>query len=215
MTTLAIARRGRTIAIGADTLGKNGYTNIPASLRIRSSKLLRWKDNVFAFTGNHGSALAMECYLESLASPPRLDSELDVYRFLLDFDRAAQEAYQFEGRVEDAGEGYRGSAMLGLLANPSGGYAIFDTRGVMEVAGYFAHGAGQSFALGAMHATFSGAAGPVVVVRAGLAAAAVHCEDTGPPLEVVEIELDPSRSREPDEDLAFSDSSRDTTAGQW
>ncbi len=195
MTTIAVTRKGDTIAIGADTLSKHGYTCIPAALQVNSSKLMRFGEHIFALAGNVSVPLALQVYMESLDELPALDSKIEVYRFLLELQTAMQDHFFFDPPSNEE-EGFKDSSLRGFLANPSGVYMMMGLREVSELSAYYALGGGYQYALGAMNAAFSMELSAADIVRLGIEASAVHDEDSAAPIDVLEIQLDPKRARE-------------------
>jgi len=217
MTTIAVARLDGRVAIAADTRVKHGYTNVSSSkYLLDESKILRVGANVFAITGGANWGLVLESYFNSLVELPALDSRLAIFAALGDLHDSLKARYQFAAPADEE-EGFEKTNLSVLLANPSGIYGISPMRDVSVYARFFALGCGYRYALGAMHAVYDGADSPTAVVRAGIAASAEFDEDTGLPIEVHEIGLDPlwdGRSASPEPPLCALGETQDQLAGR-
>ena len=188
MTTIAAARKGRQIAIGADTLCKDGYVDVGAEYRINDSKILKINDSIIASTGFCGWNLVFSDYFDSLESEPDFSSVGEIFATISSLHRSLKDDY-FLNAHADEDDSFENSHFDCLVANPYGIFSFFTMRNVIEYSKFYALGSGFRFALGAMRAIYEQAASAEDIVRVGLEAAADFDENTAEPLEIYTVDL--------------------------
>jgi len=189
MSTIAVAKKNGIAAIGADTLTSCGEQQRERmEMYEGKSKLLAVGESTFAVMGNCSWPLVLTHYLPQMAETPALDSQQAIFNTFLDLHRALKEDY-FLCPTEDKDDEFEPSQLNCLIANPSGIYGIDTLRSVLKFSMYYAMGAGDMYALGAMRAVYPSAATAEEVVRAGLEAACYFDGSTGLPLEIRTVKL--------------------------
>ena len=187
MSTIVIVRKNGAVAIGADTLWKDGSTMVRATHVVNHSKILRVGDSLVAYTGTGAWESVLGRYFGRLKRPPDMTSVPKLFEVILRMRPVLKERY---GVNSGDGSGDFDSSQFQLLvANPGGVFAVYHDRAVSEFSTFCAFGSGYQFALGAMHEAYRTMERPEDIARAGLEAAAEFDEDTGLPAEVFRIEL--------------------------
>ncbi len=179
MSTVVVARRDEIVAIGADTLTKNGSINVQSKYKRKHSKIIPVGEGFFAYVGRGIWQQALTEYLENLKPAPDLDSIQAVYRACCAMHGELKKS-QFLHPEEDE---FEETGLQALLANPHGIFGIFPDRSVLEFARFYAFGSGVKYALGAMHRAWHCGEPAQDIVRAGVEASAEFDEHTALPLE--------------------------------
>jgi len=188
MTTIAVAKKGAQVAIGADTLCKDGYTDVGDEYRINDSKILKVNDNYIASTGFCGWNLVLADYFDSLDGAPDLRSVKGIFTTITALHESLKENYYLNPH-SDKDDSFESSHFDCLVANAHGIFGFFSMRNVIEYSKFYALGSGFRYALGAMRTIYESAPSAEAIVRTGLEAAADFDEDTSEPLEIYQVEL--------------------------
>jgi ATP-dependent HslUV protease, peptidase subunit HslV len=202
VSTVVVVRKGEAIAIGADTLWKDGSTMMRASRVANHSKILRVGDSYIGFTGTDAWAAVLGRYFARLKEPPQLGSVPDIFETILRLHSVLKDRYGLNP-VGGERDDFESSQFCLLIANSRGIFGVYPDRSVTEFSTFYAFGSGYRFALGAMHVAYSSLAQPEDIARAGVEASAEFDEDTALPFEVHRVELIPgapaerSKTREP------------------
>ncbi|MCL6556555.1 MAG: MFS transporter [Burkholderiales bacterium] len=153
MTTLAVVRKKGQIAIAADTLTKWGTTKESAAYIANHEKILRVGDSYIAVTGTTTFNLILRDYFASLEIPPALDSVQAIFRTWQELHGAMKERY-FLIPTEDKEDDLESSRIHVLIANPHGIFGVGAHRTVQEFTRFYAYGAGNEYAMGALWASY-------------------------------------------------------------
>jgi len=187
MTTIVVVRKGKQVAIAADSLTTFGSTRLAPAYDRHPHKVIAYRDS---FIGVAGSA-AHQLVLENLLSRnPDLglhgkDAIYESFRRL--HPLLKEEAFLNTKEEED--DPYESSQMTVMIANPSGIYAVYSMREVFEFERFWAIGSGRDFALGAMYVTYPRAKGPEPVARIGIEAGAEYDTGTSLPMDLRVVSL--------------------------
>lgn len=194
MTTIAVARKGTKVAIGADSLLKVGYMDVHSAYRVDDSKIIKIGGSHLALTGFAGLNLAVRQFFACIEGPPRLDSAQEIFETFTLLHRYLKDNLFLNPHAEDD-DPFENSHIGCLVANNQGIFGVTSMRSVIEYSKFYAEGTGHRYALGAMRTAYDSAGSAGEIVRRGLEAAADFDEDTGEPLEVFEIERAGARGR--------------------
>jgi ATP-dependent HslUV protease, peptidase subunit HslV len=153
MSVVVAVRKGNTIAMAADTQTSFGDVRIPID-NLRARKITQVKG---AWVGKTGWGLYDNIFADFLSARrrPPLTSEKGIYRFFLQLWRTLHEKYAFindQCREKDSPFGDLDAAFL--VVNPSGIYHVASDMSVTKFTKYYAIGAGNDYALGALHALY-------------------------------------------------------------
>ena len=169
MSTVVVARKGDTLAIGSDSLVTFGETRLPHGYEANSK--------IFSVGGSYigavGSTAHMPVLRQALASLPRAELQLDSRDAIFDtFVRLHPQLKErfFLNTKEHDTDPYESSQFSILIANAYGIFGVESYREVFEFERFWAIGSGRRFALGAMHAVDSRAKTAREVAEAGVRA---------------------------------------------
>jgi ATP-dependent HslUV protease, peptidase subunit HslV len=191
VSTIVIVRKNGAVAIGGDTLWKDGSTMQRASRIVNHSKILRVGDSFVAFTGTGAWAQVLERYFARLKRPPHLGSVPEIFETVLRMRSVLKDRYGLNPR-DGEDDNFESSRHCLLIANARGTFCVYPDRSVSEFSTFYAFGSGYRIALGAMHVAYHALERPEEIARAGIEAAAEFDEDTGLPAEVFRVELLPA-----------------------
>lgn len=192
MSTIVVVRKNGRVAIGADTLAKDGYTMQRASLIANHSKIVRIADSFIAYTGSAAWGTVLAHYFSVRERPAELSGVDAIFETFVRLHPLLKRRY---GMNPNAGENnqFESSRLSLLIANQYGAFGVYGDRSVTEFATFYAFGAGYRLALGAMHVAFPRLDDPGAIARLGIEAAAEFDEDTGLPAEVHSVRLSVER----------------------
>jgi ATP-dependent HslUV protease subunit HslV len=189
VTTIAVARKQGTAAIGADTLSTFDDIKMTSSLLAPGhSKLVECDDVILAFSGCGPWQLILQEFFSELEERPRFDSRQSIFGWVRALDAALRGRYELAADDEET-EPFRSSHVQLLIAGPYGIFGVHTDRSVDEFSRFFAFGAGCKYALGAMAAVYGQVESAEEIVRIGLECAAELQLATGAPVEIRSVHL--------------------------
>ena len=188
MSTIVVVRKNGRVAIGADTLAKDGYTMQRASLVANHSKIVQVADSHVAYTGSGAWGSVLPHYFASRKRPPRLDCVDGIFRTITRMHPVLKQRYGMNPNDGEKDQ-FESSRLYLLIANPHGAFGVYGDRSVVEFSTFYAFGAGYRVALGAMHVAYPGVDDPAEIARLGIEAAAEFDEDTALPAEVYTVRI--------------------------
>ena len=190
MSTIVVVRKNGLAAIGADTLAKDGYTMQRAALVANHSKIVRVADSFVAYTGSGAWGSVLPDYFATRKRPPRLDGVAANSRTDTRMHPGLKRRYGMNPNDGERDQ-FETSRLTLLIANRHGAFGVYSDRSVLDVATFYAFGAGYRLALGAMHVAYPRLDDPADIARLGVEAAAEFDEDTALPAEVYSVPLAP------------------------
>ena len=183
MSTVVVARKGRTVAIASDALVTFGETRLPAGYEA-NAKLFRLGGS---WLGTVGSTAHNPVLQQALAALPpeqlRLDSREGIFATFVALHPQLKERF-FLNTKEHDNDPYESSQFSVLIANRHGVFGVESYREVFEFERFWAIGSGRRFALGAMHATWARAKTAREVAAAGVAAGCEFGTSSAGPVRV-------------------------------
>jgi ATP-dependent protease HslVU (ClpYQ) peptidase subunit len=188
MSTIVVVRKNGRVAVGADTLAKDGYTMQRAWLVTNHSKIVRVGDSFLAYTGSCAWGSVLPDYFATRKRPPRLDSVAGIFETVRRMHPVLKRRYGLNPNDGERDE-FETSRLYLLIANRHGAFAFYPDRSVDEFATFYAFGAGYRVALGAMHVAYQRLDDAAEIARLGVEAAAEFDEDTALPAEIHTVRL--------------------------
>lgn len=180
MSTVTAVKKNGEIAIACDTLIKWGSEKNTAAHLVNHNKIFAYGENFFAVTGLSAGQLALQHFLSKQPKTLALRTPEEIFLCWRDFQRALKDDYFFDPKVEEAG--FETSGLDVLMINPYGIFAVGAHRDVQQFKNFYAYGAGNEFALGAMFALYDDPAlDAQTLAERGIAAAAEFHDGTGLP----------------------------------
>ncbi len=195
MTTIVVVRKGREVAIAADSMTKWGSGKETADYIVNHGKLLQVGDTWLGLTGNATFKTILRDYFDRPKVKPRFDSPLTIFRTWQKLHAALKSDYHLlAGSGED--EALESTRFDALIANRHGIFGVVAHRTVQEFSRFYAFGSGSNYAMGALHALYNqrGLDAQTLASRA-VEAAAEFDDSTGLPLAAHKIKLQATRQR--------------------
>jgi ATP-dependent protease HslVU (ClpYQ) peptidase subunit len=191
MSTIVVVRKNGRVAIGADTLAKDGYTMQRAALVANHTKIVHFDDTWIAYTGSGGWGTVLPSYFRKPKHVVRFDSVETIFETITRMHSVLKSNY---GLNPNNGENnqFETSRLSLLIANRHGCFGVYGDRSVTEFSTFYSFGAGYRLALGAMHVAYPRFDDAEKIARLGIEAAAEFDEDTALPAEVHGVELSAS-----------------------
>ncbi|MCF8151891.1 MAG: MFS transporter [Sulfuritalea sp.] len=188
MTTLAVVKKGDTVAIAGDGLTTFGDTRLARSYKGEHDKILDIAGSWIGICGSSAHHLVLLSAFSKLEDV-RLGSRMEVYETFRRLHPILKE-HAFLNPKEDEDDPYESSQITALIANSTGIYGVYSYREVFEFDRIWAAGSGRNFALGAMHALFETSLSAAQIAHAGVDAGIEFDTSSGPPIVVHEIKLE-------------------------
>lgn len=183
MSTVVVARKGKTLAIASDALVTFGETRLPAGYEA-NAKLFKVGSSWF---GTVGTTAHMPVLRQALADLPpdqlQLDSRDAIFQTFLALHPRLKERF-FLNTKENDSDPYESSQFSVLIANRHGIWGVESYREVFAFDRFWAIGSGRRFALGAMHASWARAKSAREVATAGVAAGCEFDTSSAGPVRV-------------------------------
>ncbi len=194
MTTIVVVRKGRSVAIAADTMTKWGPAKETAEYVANNGKLLQVGDTWLGLTGNATFKTILRDYFGKPKVRARFDSSLEIFRTWQALAAALKNDYflHIGGQDDEPLESTRFDA---LVANRHGIFGVVAHRTVQEFTRYYAFGSGSTYAMGALHALYNDPKlDAEALARRAVETAAEFDDATGLPLQSHRIALKAARS---------------------
>ena len=184
MTTIVVVRKGRDIAIAADTMTKWGSGKETADYVVNHGKLLRVGETWLGLTGNATFKTILRDYFSRPKVRARFDNPLEIFRTWQALHAALKNEYNLIATGHDD-EALESSRFDTLIASPHGIFGVVAHRTVQEFSRYYAFGSGSSYAMGALHALHGERGlGAEALARRAVETAAEFDDATGLPVDV-------------------------------
>ena len=183
MTTIVVVRKGRDIAIAADTMTKWGSGKETADYVVNHGKLLQVGDTWLGLTGNATFKTILRDYFSRPKVRARFDNPLEIFRTWQALHAALKNEYNLIATGHDD-EALESSRFDTLIASPHGIFGVVAHRTVQEFSRYYAFGSGSSYAMGALHALHGERGlGAEALARRAVETAAEFDDATGLPVD--------------------------------
>lgn len=195
MTTIVVVRKGRDIAIAADTMTKWGSGKETADYVVNHGKLLQVGDTWLGLTGSATFKTILRDYFSRPKVRARFDTPLAIFRTWQALHVALKADYQLIATSHDD-EPLESTRFDALVANRHGIFGVVAHRTVQEFSRYYAFGSGSNYAMGALHALY----GDRTITAEALARRAVETaaefdDATGLPVDSQKISPSAPRKR--------------------
>lgn len=187
MTTLAVVRKGNTVAIAADSLTTFGDTRLSDSFDAASDKMVRHGETVIALCGSAAHQLVYE-NLFSTEKELNFNSKAEIFETFRKLHAKLKDQLYLNPKEEDE-DAYESTHITALIANPSGIYGIYSMREVFEFKKFWAAGSGREYALGAMSTMYDKLDSAEAIARVGIEAGCLFDKNSALPMSVVTIPI--------------------------
>ena len=183
MSTVVVARKGRSVAIASDSLVTFGETRLPHGYET-NAKMFKVGGSTI---GTVGTTAHMPVLRQALAALPPEERQLHTRDGLFDtFVRLHPKLKDrfFLNTKEHDSDPYESSQFSIVIANAHGIFGVESYREVFEFERFWAIGSGRRFALGAMHAAYAKAKTAREVAEAGVLAGCEFDTSSAGPVRV-------------------------------
>ncbi|HEU4621805.1 MAG TPA: MFS transporter [Burkholderiaceae bacterium] len=185
MTTVVVVRKGREIAIAADSLVTFGETRLSSTYEV-NRKIIRVGDSYLGLAGSTAHFVVLERALTSLGDECRLGSRDEVFTTFQRIHPILKEKFYLNPK-EDDDDPYESSQITCVIANASGIYGVYSYREVFAFERFWGIGSGRSFALGAMYASYDKLKSAEKIARAGIEAGIEFDKSSAGPIQLFSI----------------------------
>ena len=187
MTTIVVVKKGGVAVIAGDTLTTFGATRLASVHDAAPEKLLKHGDSYFGIAGSAAHQLVLETLLQKHPEF-KFKGRAQIYESFRKIHPILKEEAFLNPKEEDD-DPYESSQLTALVVNASGIYGVYSMREVFEFDKFWSIGSGRDFALGAMHATYTGRRSAEDIARIGVLAGAEYDTGTGLPMNIASVKL--------------------------
>ncbi|HYD81256.1 MAG TPA: MFS transporter [Paucimonas sp.] len=187
MTTCVVVKKGRQVAIAADSLVTFGDTRLSQAYEA-NRKIIQVGDSFVTLAGTAAHFPVMKKLLTEMGEECKLSTRDEVFQTFQKVHAILKDNY-FLNPKEDEEDPYESSQLTALIANPHGIFGVYSLREVFSFERFWAIGSGKSFALGAMYACYDRAESAREVAEMGLKAGVEFDKSSSAPYQIHSIDL--------------------------
>jgi ATP-dependent protease HslVU (ClpYQ) peptidase subunit len=187
VTTITVVKKNGEVAIATDSLTTFGDTRLGRHYKGEHDKILEIGGSWLGVCGSSAHHLVLSSALAKLPDV-RLGTRSDVFETFRQLHPILKE-HAYLNPKEDEGDPYESSQITALIANAQGIFGVYSLREVFEFDRFWSIGSGRSFALGAMHAAWSGSRSAARIAEIGVAAGIEFDTSSGSPVVVHSVRL--------------------------
>ncbi|MFO1329380.1 MAG: MFS transporter [Rubrivivax sp.] len=188
MSTVVVARKGNTVAIGSDSLVTFGEMRLPSGYEA-NAKVFQVGSSWIGAVGSTAHFPVLRQALGALTPEElRLGSRDEVFDTFLKLHPKLKEKYYLNTKEHDS-DPYESSQYTILIANAQGIFGVESYREVFEFERFWAIGSGRRFALGGMYAAYDQAKTAREVAAAGVGAGCEFDVNSAGPVRLHTLKL--------------------------
>ncbi len=187
MTTSVVVKKGRQIAIAADSLVTFGDTRLSRSYE-ENDKIFKIGDSFITLAGTAAHFPVMKKLLTEMGEECRLSTREEVFETFTKVHAILKEKY-FLNPKEEEEDPYESSQITTLVANPHGIFGVYSLREVFAFDRFWGIGSGRNFALGAMFVAYEQDLDAHAIAEIGVRAGIEFDKSSGAPYQVHTIEM--------------------------
>jgi len=188
LSTIVVARKGRTACIAADTLTTFGDVRLDHTLDKHHSKIQTFGKTHMGIVGSAAHTLVAERAFNDKEVNADFSTRDSTFDSLIRLHPVLKE--RFFLNAKDAEEDpYETTQIDAVFVNGNGIFAMFSLREVYEYTRFWAVGSGAYYALGAMHAVYDKYKSARDIARAGAEAGAAFDTSSQLPLTIKTVKL--------------------------
>jgi ATP-dependent HslUV protease, peptidase subunit HslV len=188
MSTVVVVRKNGKACIAADSLISYGSLTQSASYLTYRPKLIQVGSTYIGLVGSTSHEMVLRHYFSRPNKRPAFKDRASIFHTWVELHRALKEEYHLNPN-EEKEDPYETTRISALLANPFGIFGVYPLRSVDEYTKFWAMGAGDEFALGAMHACYERLESVEEIAQAGIEAAAEFDNSTALPITLYTVKL--------------------------
>ena len=188
MSIVCGAIKRRKVAIASDTQSKFGTLKVNAPQLKNASKLIEVRRSIIGVVGWGAMISVVEHLANTRKALFRLSDRHEIFETLLRLHPILKKQYFLEPK-ENEDQPVESNQITAIIINRNGLFETGSYKEVNEYRSFWAIGAGQELALGAMHALYATSANAREIVEAGVRAAAQFDDSCALPLDSKVIKL--------------------------
>ena len=194
MSIAVAVRKDTNIVLATDSQTNLGSERVPAE-NLSGPKYMQIGDAYMAATGWTLYSNILADVLGRRRAPPRLDSEVNIFKFFTRLWEDLHERYNFvKDQADDADSPFGSLDSTFLVVCARGIFGVASDLSVLRYERYFAIGSGAPIALGAVHAQYELERDAETIARGAALAAIDHDVYCGPPVHVAAVRERAARS---------------------
>ncbi len=187
MSIAVAVRKDTRIVLATDSQTNLGSERVPAE-NLSGPKFMRVGEAYMAATGWTLYSNILADVLGRRRAAPRLDSEVNIFKFFTGLWGDLHERYNFvKDQADDADSPFGSLDSTFLVACASGIFGVASDLSVLRYERYFAIGSGAPVALGAVHALYESEHDAEAIARGAASAAIDHDVYCGHPIHVASV----------------------------
>ena len=196
MSIAVAVRKDARIVLATDSQTNLGSERVPAA-NLSEPKFMRIGEAYMAATGWTLYSNILADMLARRRATPRLDGEVNIFKFFTRLWEELHERYNFvKDQADDADSPFGSLDSTFLVVCERGIFGVASDLSVLRYERYFAIGSGAPIAMGAVHALYESERDAEAIVRAAAAAAIDHDVYCGHPIHLVTVRERVARARQ-------------------
>ncbi len=197
MSIAVAVRKDARIVLATDSQTNLGSERVPAA-NLSGPKFMQIGDAHLAATGWTLYSNILADVLGRRRAAPRLDSEVNIFKFFTRLWEELHERYNFvKDQADDADSPFGSLDSTFLVVCAHGIFGVASDLSVLRYERYFAIGSGAPVALGAVHALYDSEGDAEAIARSAALAAIDHDVYCGHPVHVVTVRERVARRKRP------------------
>ena len=195
MSIAVAVRKNARIVLATDSQTNLGSERVPAG-NLSGPKFMRIGNSYMAATGWTLYSNILADSLGRRRTTPRLDSEVNIFKFFTRLWEELHERYNFvKDQADDADSPFGSLDSTFLVVCAHGIFGVASDLSVLRYERYFAIGSGAPVALGAAHALYESEHDAETIARNAAHAAVDHDVYCGHPIHVATVRERAARPR--------------------
>ena len=195
MSIAVAVRKDARIVLATDSQTNLGSERVPAA-NLSGAKFMQIGEAYMAATGWTLYSNILADVLGRRRAMPRLDGEVNIFKFFTRLWEELHERYNFvKDQADDADSPFGSLDSTFLVVCTQGIFGVASDLSVLRYERYFAIGSGAPIALGAVHALYESERDAEAIARDAASAAIDHDVYCGHPVHVVTVRERVARTR--------------------
>ena len=187
MSIAVAVRKDARIVLATDSQTNLGSERVPAA-NLSGAKFMQIGEAYMAATGWTLYSNILADVLGRRRAMPRLDGEVNIFKFFTRLWEELHERYNFvKDQADDADSPFGSLDSTFLVVCTQGIFGVASDLSVLRYERYFAIGSGAPIALGAVHALYESERNAEAIARDAASAAIDHDVYCGHPVHVVTV----------------------------
>ena len=196
MSIAVAVRKDARIVLATDSQTNLGSERVPAA-NLSGAKFMQIGEAYMAATGWTLYSNILADVLGRRRATPRLDGEVNIFKFFTRLWEELHERYNFvKDQADDADSPFGSLDSTFLVVCARGVFGVASDLSVLRYERYFAIGSGAPIALGAVHALYESESDAEAIAHSAAAAAIDHDVYCGHPVHAVTVRERAARTRQ-------------------